>query len=138
MKAGTVFHAPQFKCLDSTVQNKLAVVLSDGRATTCVTVKTTSKRNGRSLQMGCHLDDRFPNFFLPVEYSGLDKDTWICLDEFHEFSSQEVIEKQFSQKWRFLTELPPEITKALITCALEAEDLTGYQAEDLNETLATL
>lgn len=57
------------------------------------------------------------------------KDTWICLDDFYEFDASELLQGSFSGRIQHIGELPSSMLPALISCALQSDDITGLQEQ---------
>jgi hypothetical protein len=73
---GEVFHDANFVFQDGEQGNKLFIVLAIAD-NLMVVARTTSKSSGKSRSYGCHHDDRFPNFYIPLESGIFDKDAWV-------------------------------------------------------------
>jgi len=129
MTPGAVLHDPQFIFKDGETGNKLFVILNDGSAGFYVAVRTTSQAKDKGRSEGCHLDDWQQNFFVPKAKSCFPKNTWICLDDFYEFNATELLQGRFSGRINPVGELPSIILQALIDCALHSDDISGLQAE---------
>lgn len=85
MTPGSILFDKKFSFHDGEVGEKLFVILGTVNGT-YVVAKTTTQPHGRGNDYGCQPKDRFPNFYLPKGACHLKESTWICLDEFYEFS----------------------------------------------------
>lgn len=134
MNAGSVFFDKDFHFHDGETGEKLFVVLG-WDAGLAVVAKTTSQQHGRGLTFGCQPSDRFHNFYLPTNSCYLKKCTWVCLDEFYELNSNEVLQKRFSGLINPVCTLEQAMTQQIQQCALESLDLTGKQEEIIRASL---
>jgi hypothetical protein len=127
MTPGSILFDRKFSFHDGEVGEKLFVILGtkDG---TYVVAKTTTKQHGRGTTYGCQPDDRFHNFFLPKGCCHLKETTWVCLDEFYEFSAAELLKKGLDGVVAPICTIPAHL-RALQECALQSLDITGLQAE---------
>ncbi len=128
MTPGAVLHDPQFRFRDGGTGNKLFVILNDGTAGFYIAVRTTSQAKDKSRSTGCHLKDWQQNFFIPKDDGCFKKDTWICLDDFYEFDATELLQGSFSGRIQHIGELPSSMLLALISCALQSDDISGLQS----------
>lgn len=138
MTPGTILCDNEFKFSDGTVGKKLLIVLNDGEIGNYIILKTTSNSNYKGIGYGCQSDDRYPNFFLPKGSCCLNKQSWLLLDQFFEFNAGELIGRHFAGKINRIGVLPTEITKQLLECAINCQDISIKQAEILTEMLASL
>jgi len=53
--------------------------------------------------------------------------TWICLDDFYEFDATELLQGSFSGRIQHIGDLPSSMLLALISCALQSDDISGLQ-----------
>jgi len=133
MMPGAVLHDPQFRFKDGKTGNKLFVILNDGTAGFYVAVRATYQAKGKNRSEGCHLDDWQQNFFVPQSKTCFPRDTWICLDDFYEFKTEELLQGRFSGRINPVGELPLTILQALIDCALHSDDISGLQAQAIQD-----
>jgi len=126
MNAGSIFFDTNFHFHDGNDGKKLFIVLGYDKGIVLV-VKTTSQPYGRGIAYGCQPNDRFHNFYLPVNACYLKKSTWVCLDEFYELKQSELLQKRFSGVINHICDLTPSITRELQDCAIISEDLTAKQ-----------
>jgi len=129
MTPGAILHDPLFRFKDGETGNKLFVILNDGSSGFYVAVRTTSQARGKSSSEGCHLDDWQQNFFVPTATGCFKKNTWICLDDFYEFDATELLQGSFSGRIQHIGKLPSSMLPALISCALQSDDITGLQEQ---------
>ena len=128
MTPGTILQHQNFRFHDGEVGNKIIIVLGSHAGGT-VLVKTTSRSWRFSSSYGCQPLDRFPNFHLVQNCCILPKATWVCLDEYYEFSDVNLIALHFAGDVKQLGNLPPEITEALVACAVASNDISHYQEQ---------
>ena len=138
MTPGTILFDNQFRFKDGKTGEKLFVLLCNGSNGNYLSVKTTSNGARFGIVMGCQILDRFPNFYLPVHSSCLSKDTWIQLEEFYEFDSEKLLQAVLSGTINRIGLLEDKLTKDLLVCATHSDDLTEYQLELVQESLAAL
>ncbi len=136
MKLGTLLFDERFKFNDGNLGKKIIVILNDGSNYPYIAVKTTSKQKNRGMHFGCQNDDRFQNFFLPKGSCYLNENSWIQLEDFRELDSAKVACKTISGELRKLAELPANITKKLLICAIDCDDIPIKHQKILKETLA--
>jgi len=126
LNAGSIFFDTNFHFHDGNDGKKLFIVLGYDKGIVLV-VKTTSQPYGRSISYGCQPNDRFHNFYLPINSCYLKKSTWVCLDDFYELKQSELLQKRFSGVINHICDLTPTITRELQDCAIISEDLTAKQ-----------
>lgn len=135
MIPGAVYFDTDFHFHDGEDGEKLFVVLGSRNSITVV-AKTTSQQNGRGTSFGCQPDDRFHNFYLPKRCCYLKKCTWVCLDEFYEFTATQLLQKRFNGIVRHICDLPSEMIPQLQKCAIESLDISHFQEEIINASVA--
>jgi hypothetical protein len=138
MTPGTILHDPQFLCHDKTTQNKLLVVLNDGSMGNYILVKTTSKGGRKARTPGCHAKDRFHNFFILKGQSNFPEDTWVMLDEFHEFERKELLRRSLQKYIQVKGNLPENLVKSLLVCAKNSPDISAVHEAILDDTLTRM
>jgi hypothetical protein len=138
MTPGTILHDPKFLCHDKTTQNKLLIVLNDGSAGNYILVKTTSKGGKKARTPGCHAKDHFHNFFIPKGQSNFPEDTWVMLDEFHEFDRKELLQRSLQKYIKVKGNLPENLVKSLLVCAKNSPDISATHEAILDDTLNNL
>jgi len=138
MTPGTIVHDPKFLCRDKTTQNKLLVVLNDGSVGNYILVKTTSKCGKKARTPGCHAKDRFHNFFIPKGQSNFPEDTWVMLDEFHEFDRKELLQRSLQKYIQVKGTLPENLVKSLLVCAKNSPDISLAHESILDDTLTRM
>ncbi len=138
MTPGTLLFDRNFIYSDGTVGEKILVILNDGEIGKYVVVKTTSKGIHKGNIFGCQSSDRYPNFFLPLHSTCLRKDTWVGLDQFFEFTQQDVLNKVFTQQMHQFGLLPNAILKQLLDCAINCDDITKEQEKILQTTYKSI
>ena len=126
MNAGSIFFDTNFHFHDGNDGKKLFIVLGYDKGIVLV-VKTTSQPYRRGIAYGCQPNDRFHNFYLPINSCYLKKNTWVCLDDFYELKQSELLQKRFSGVINHICDLTPAITRELQDCAITSEDLTAKQ-----------
>lgn len=134
MTPGSVFFDTDFHFHDDQSAAKLFVVLGSGKGVS-VAAKTTSRPYGKGINYGCQPNDRFHNFYLPLNSCFLKKDTWVCLHEFYELKQSELLQKRFNGTVRHLFDLTLPIAREIQDCALLSEDITGRQSQFLQHSL---
>lgn len=134
MNPGSVFFDTHFHFHDGEDGKKLFVVLGAEKGVVVV-AKTTSQPYGKGIHYGCQPDDRFHNFYLPVNSCFLKKNTWICLNEFYELKQSDLLQKRFSGTVNHICDLTPEITRELQDCAILSEDINFLQEQIINHSL---
>jgi len=117
---GYAYFDPKFQFKDSNEGKKLFVVLctsplDDSRV---VVVRTTAKERGAK-SYGCHLDDRWQNFYLPDDAKVFLEPTWIMLDYAVEYPVNILGTDAVKQ----ITKLGPLAFKHLLECAAQATDI---------------
>lgn len=134
MNPGAVFFDTKFHFHDGQNGEKLFVILGslDGIS---VISKTTSRPNGRGIQFGCQQNDRFHNFYLPNKSCSFKTCTWICLDEFYEFTAKDIMLKQIDQTARHLFNFDENFTMLMQQCALESLDLSSLQEKIITDSI---
>lgn len=123
---GSVFFHKNFEFTDGQTAEKLFVVIGNQNGVALV-AKTTSRQHDRGNTYGCQPDNRLHNFYLPQNSCFLNKCTWICLDEFYEFTDSELFGARFAGTVRHLTALSDDHMKLLQECAQLSEDITERQ-----------
>lgn len=134
MTPGSVLCDKHFSFHDGGEAKKLFVILGTLKGL-YVVAKTTSKQHGRGTTYGCQPKDRFRNFYLPPNSSYLDGNTWVCLDEFYDFSAAELLKKGMDGTMWTLCTIEAHL-KALQHCALDSLDISSSQAEIVRASLA--
>jgi hypothetical protein len=126
MTPGTIFQHQNFRFHDGAIGNKILIVLGSLAGATVV-VKTTSRSYRFSSSYGCQPHDRFQNFHLVQNCCILPKATWVCLDEYYEFSDAELLALHFAGEVKPMGDLPNDITAQLVACALASNDISMHQ-----------
>lgn len=134
MNPGSIFFDRDFHFHDGETGEKLIVVLGNDKGVTVV-AKTTSKIYGKGISYGCQSNDRFHNFYLPINTCYLKENTWICLDEFYELKQSELLTKRFSGIVCHICDLSKKISREVQDCALKSDDITKWQAEIISKCL---
>lgn len=134
VELGAVFHDPAFVFQDGERGNKLFIALAIG-SDLCTVARTTSKPSGKSRTYGCHNNDRFPNFFIPLEATIFPDDTWVCLDYLVDFKLAEFEQKVKQDVIHKVNALSLGLLVDLLECAIDAEDVTGLQVKQLRMSL---
>jgi len=136
--AGTILQDKQFKFKDGTIGNKLVIVLNDGTCGYYIVVKTTSKQHGRPTKYGCHNTHNYPNFFLSIGKSWFKENTWVSLEEFYSYKTYELLTGKFSGRITQQSQLPIDVLKELLKCAIDAPDIEFDQQDILTNILNNL
>jgi hypothetical protein len=136
MSPGTLLVYDNFRFYDGSTAKKILVVLNDGSVGYYLIVKTTSKDTHKSSNYGCQIQDRYPNFFLPQNSCCLEKDTYVGLNEFFEFTTAELLARHFSGEIRTIGVLPDKTVKELLECAIGCDDILAKQIEILMAQLS--
>lgn len=127
MNPGSVFFDEEFAFHDGESGEKLFLVLGT-IASISVVAKTTSRQNGRGTVFGCQHGDRFHNFFLPPHSCYFKKPTWICLDDFYELKSRDMLKKRYDGKIKPVCDIIGSLLRPIQDCALISLDLSEDQA----------
>ncbi len=134
MIAGSIFFDTDFHFHDGESGEKLFVVLGADKGVVVV-VKTTSQPYGKGINYGCQPNDRFHNFYLPINSCYLKKNTWVCLNEFYELKQSDLLNKRFSGMVNHICDLTLPITRELQGCSIISEDITPRQEAIINNSL---
>lgn len=137
MNPGSIVEDLDFEFHDGTSGKKILIILNDGTCGFYIVVKTTSQPDRRSTSSGCNLTDPYPNFFVPLKDKIFRKQTWICLNEFYEFTGTELLRRKFDGNVTYKGNLGKPVTKALIRCAARADDISLAHEKHLRNTIAT-
>lgn len=138
MIAGTLLIYDNFKFSENVQGKKILVVLNDGSVGYYIIVKTISKAIRKNLNYGCQTQARSPCFFLSKHSCGLEKDVWVGLDEFFEFTACELLARRFSGDIKTIGVLPETVVKELLKCAISCDDILTGQLEILTAQLSRL
>lgn len=139
MIPGTILCHHNFKFSDGATAKKLIILLTDlTEEHSYILAKTTSQENRKSKKSGCQKNDIYPNFFIPKTHSTFPKDTWVDLNEFFEFEAKELLQKHFSGEIQTINVLERELTKKLLSCSIECEDISFHQQEAIKTALAAM
>lgn len=138
MTPGSVLLDRQFKLSDGSTAPKYIVVLNDGKAGFYVTVRSTSKDKGKGRVAGCQSRDRFRNYFLPKGSCCFAKESWLMLNEFHEFDKNQLIAAKMSGRLEYINCLPDSLIKSLLVCAKESNDIMARHEQALDDVLTEL
>jgi hypothetical protein len=76
--AGTILYDDKFKFSDGLIGEKLLLTLCNGNMGYYIIVKTTSNGKHKVPFYGCHLEDRFQNFFYPKNHAVCIKIPGLC------------------------------------------------------------
>lgn len=134
MIPGSIFFDKDFHFNDGETGQKLFVVLGNDKGVTVV-AKTTSKIYGKGINYGCQPNDRFHNFYLPLNSCYLKANTWVCLDEFYELKQADLLTKRFSGVVCHICDLSQEIAREIQDCALLSDDISKRQANIIQQSL---
>lgn len=138
MTPGTILFDPNFQFKDGKLGEKYFVVLNDGSCGIYIAVKVTSRGRRYGIQHGCQVMERYPNFLLTKGCCCLPKSTWIQLDAFYEFKSSTLMEKAMTGQIHRQGLLSDSITKDLLVCTTNAEDISDFQEEIVQASLKSI
>jgi len=132
---GYVSFDPNFRFQDGTTGRKLFIVLctSPLDGSKVVVVRTTSQESGAK-SYGCHLDDRWQNFYLPEDAKVFRQPTWIMLDYAVEYLASNFGTALAERK----NKLGPIAFKDLLDCAAQATDIEQDIKSAMSDHAATL
>lgn len=134
MTPGSIFFDEEFAFHDGETGEKLFVVLGSVKLKSLV-AKTTSRPSGRGNTYGCQPDDRFHNFFLPLNSCHLKANTWVCLNEFYELDGAQMLKKRYEGKIKSICTIDIHL-KLIQECALMSLDITNAQADLVRACIA--
>jgi hypothetical protein len=141
LDCGEVLYDPKFRFRDGELGTKLCVVLSDHSIDEdeFLFVITTSQTKAfpEVTECGCALPEFACHLFAgdPKDRSKFDTQTFVQLDYFYSKSGDYFTTKMNSQGMESKFKLSKTQTKELLECALQSEDLTGYDSEILQKSL---
>ena len=135
MRPGTFLVDPNFTFEDGTTSKKIFITLSVASNGIYIVAKMTSNGARYGITHGCQISDRFPNYFLVKGSCFLKESTWIQFETFYELTRTELSRKITSGEIWKIGELTLEETKLLLGCCSYAEDLSGYQEEQITEAI---
>lgn len=132
---GYVYFDTNFKYQDGTSGRKLFVVLCTSPLddSKVVVVRATSKESGAK-SYGCHLDDRWQNFYLPEDAKVFQRPTWIKLNYAIEYPVSNLGTSVAKRK----NKLGPIAFKDLLDCAAQATDIEQDIRSAISGYAATL
>lgn len=128
-----VYFDQNFRFFDGEAGVKLFVVLADC-SSQYIAAKTTSRQRTRSSTLGCNLNDRWQNFFVPA--AQFEVDTWIDLQGLYSFTKVSLDAAARSGYISLKLFLDKNTFSALLRCAIGAEGTTKAEAQCLQDTLA--
>lgn len=134
---GSIFIHHNFAFKDGETGKKLMVILGNFN-NHVVVAKTTSKQHDRGITYGCQPSDRFHNFYLPQGSCFFQKCTWICLDEFFEFTDKDLLEARLRNELYLSGKLENHHLSKLQNCALKSLDISEKQEQTITESLNEL
>lgn len=138
MTPGTFLVDDNFIFRDGTKGKKIFVVLNDGVLGSYIAVKTTSQGDRYGIQYGCQIMDRFPNFHFVKNSCFLHKNTWIQLDDFFEFKTEELDQKITTNRINRIGVLCLTQTLELLTCASHSDDISLIHEREIKKTIDSL
>ena len=138
MTPGTFLFDSKFVFKDGDKGKKIFVVLNDGSTGTYIAAKTTSRGDRFSIQHGCQILDRFPNFYFVKGSCFLDENTWIQLDSFFEFETGKLIQKVLTNEIQRIGVLDCDQSVELLTCVSHSDDLSIKNESVIIETINTM
>ena len=117
---GIAYVDRNFRFKDGDTGKKIFIVLctSPLNDSKVVVVRATSKERGAK-SYGCHLGDRWQNFFIPREAKTFPLDTWIMLDYAIEYSAVDLGTADVG----LVAKLGPIAFKDLLNCAAQTTDI---------------
>lgn len=134
---GSIFIHHNFAFKDGETGKKLMVILGNFN-NHVVVAKTTSQQHDRGITYGCQPNDRFHNFYLPKGSCYFEKCTWVCLDEFFEFTDKDLFEARLKNEMFLSGNLETHHLMKLQNCALESLDISEIQEHIIKESLVKL
>lgn len=135
MSPGSIFFDKNFNFHDGQDGQKFFIMLGSDSGIS-VAAKTTSQGARYLNEFGCQIDHRFPNFHLVKNCCCLPKATWVCLDELYEFSYAVILKKHRAGDLYKHGELPSNISRSLVDCALKSEDISQLQIKIIESAIA--
>ncbi len=135
MTPGTVLHHDRFEFQSGGFGRKYLVVLNDGACGYYILAKTTSNPKNKTSSYGCNSKDIYPNFFLPDGRGCLRGDSWVCLNEFYEFTRTTIISGGMSGVINNMGCLVHGVQASLISCAIHCDDISVSQIAVLDDVL---
>ena len=121
MTPGSILSDDAFLLSDGSTKQKFLVLLNDGECGWYVAVTTTSRGERYSHTTGCHVS-HYSSFHLPEGCCWLDRDSWVQLHEFHEFTAAEFLGA--GNRFRVCADLSRVLRVELVQCALKSRDLS--------------
>lgn len=137
-RIGEVYFAPDYRFADGETSDKLLLILAITEAKDYLVVRTTSQSRLRSWDPGCQNGDLEPGFFIPLQTSIFQKDTWLCLDYAINIDQYDFESCLNSKPPTFLKigDLDGQLVNQILQCAASA-DFTQREVRALLDTLAT-
>ncbi len=140
MNVGSIYLHEEFKFEDGSRGRKLFVVVNSPKKTENYLVcKTTSQESPpyRVKKQGCSAPQR--NYFMFfAKDDWFEKDTWIQFDELYEFEITKLLQDAFGGKAKYMAELNPNNTRAILNCILKSEDISQIHLSSIKSTLKVL
>ncbi len=132
---GYAYFDREFKFKDGNAGEKLFVVLctSPLNDSTVVVVRTTKVERGAK-SYGCHLNDRWQNFYVPDEAKVFRKPTWIMLDYAIEYPVSKLVTAAATQR----AKLGLIAVLDLRDCAAQATDIEQDIRAAISDFAATI
>lgn len=132
MSPCSVIHIDNFLFDDGTFKNKFVICLNGGTQNNHIVAVITSQAKWYFRQPGCQLLHKLPFFLIPQgSETFLLKDSYVQLDEIRIYNRSELLQMCLSGSANLAGVLNPNLAKAVISCASNAEDISDEQAEVL-------
>ena len=138
MTPGSILLDTKFLYPDGSTGKKFIINLNDGTQVPYIFVKVTSQSRHFNVTAFCQNQDRIPNFYLPAGCCYFQKHSWVELKRYFEFDTSWVLRKNLDGEIQKHAELPNEILKDLIQCAIDSSDILGNQVEELERTFNSI
>lgn len=125
MTKGAILFHHSFKFKDGEIGEKLIVVLNNPNLQNdepYLVCRTTSKEGKRKRKPACDIDQS--TFFIPEDNASFRSDTWLQLYEIYEIDAQSLLNDRSEGQLDFLDQLPQEITRQLMNCLKNMEDIS--------------
>lgn len=128
MNCGTVLYDTQFQFPNGDITDKLIIVFGDF-GTDYLVVQTTRQQKSKNKVAGCQITDKPQNYFIPERTYWFNDDTWVLLNEVFEYNSDTFAYKKQDNVAQHREDLPKELIKDILRCALESDDIELFYLE---------
>ncbi len=127
----------QISIPDGTITNKFILVLCDFGSDWLV-VQTTQQPLAKNRFIGCQINDKPPNYYIPKTYGLFTDDTWIRLDEVFEYNADTFFYKRKDGIVYDKGVFNDSLLKDILQCALKSDDIDIFYLEFLERCLDSL